>query len=99
MTERKALPSRRANETFEITHNQQRVTITLGFYPNHGIGEVFISAAKAGSELEATARDGAILVSMMLQHGITLAGVASALTRDQDGRPSSIIGAVIDSLA
>jgi len=95
------LPARRASETFELSFGGQNKLfhVTVGYYPNGDVGEVFISGAKAGSEVEAVARDGAVLLSIALQYGVPLETIKHALTREQDGSPSTIIGAVVDQLA
>jgi hypothetical protein len=101
MTARRALPNRRCGETFELKHGGQNTVfaVTVGYYePGGVIGEVFISGAKAGSEFEAVARDGAVLLSIALQFGVPLETIRHAITREHDGRPSTIIGAVIDRL-
>lgn len=100
MTDRNILPPRRAAETFELTHGKQNTVfqVTLGRYPDGMIGEVFISGAKAGSDVEAVARDGAVLISLALQHGIPLEIIRGAITREYDSKASTIVGAVIDRL-
>jgi hypothetical protein len=98
---RDRLPQRRYGETFELKHGGQNTPfqITLGFYPDGTIGEVFISGAKAGSEVEAVARDGAVLLSILLQYGAPLETIKHAITRNSDGSPSTIVGAVVDMLS
>lgn len=98
--ERDLLPQRRRCETFEITHGGQRTVfkITLGYYANGKIGEVFISGAKAGSNVEAVARDGAVLLSIALQYGVPIETIKHAITRESDGSPSTIVGAVVDQI-
>ena len=49
---RRTLPQRRAAETFELQHGQQIVTVTTGYYADGTLGEVFVSAPKAGSSME-----------------------------------------------
>jgi hypothetical protein len=106
MSERRTLPQRRGNETFEITHGDQRrrfqVTVTY-FEHDHagpaGPAEVFVTGAKAGSEFEAIARDGAILLSLCLQHGVPLSTIKGAITRNSNGDAGTIIGAVVDRLS
>ena len=73
--------------------------ITVGYYTAEEIGEVFISGAKAGSEMDALCRDAAIVLSLALQHGTPLDLIQGAITREADGTPSTIIGAVVDRLA
>jgi hypothetical protein len=98
MTARNPLPQRRACETFELRHGNIDFTVTVGFYSDHSIGEVFICGAKAGSDVEATARDGAILLSLALQYGVPYDVIKRAITREHNGKPSTIVGAVIDRI-
>jgi hypothetical protein len=100
MTERKALPMRRRCETFEIAFGglTKRHTVSVGYYDDGRPGEVFISGGKSGEVVEAIARDGAVLLSMALQHGVALDTIRHALTRDSFDQPTSIVGAVVDRL-
>jgi len=100
MTERRALPMRRHCETFELEFGGllKSHTVTVGFYDDGRPGEVFISGGKSGEQVEAIARDGAVLLSMALQHGVALETIKHAVTRDGQEQPSSIIGAVVDAL-
>ena len=99
-TTRSTLPARRRGENFEIRHGGQNTpfVITVGRYPNGDVGEVFIAGSKSGTAFEAVARDGAILLSLCLQHGVTLATIKHAITREGDNSPSTIVGAVVDKL-
>lgn len=101
MTDRRPLPQRRRAETFEIEFGGigLKYHITVGYYDDGGIGEVFINFPKSGAQAEAIARDGAVLLSLALQHGVPLTVMKSAITRDDQGAPSSIVGAVVDKLA
>ena len=101
IAERERLPNRRYAETFDLRHGDERPTtyrITVGYFAPGRPAEVFVTAPHVGSSQEAVARDGAILLSLAMQFGIPLDVVAGAITREQDGRPSTIIGAVIDQL-
>jgi len=100
MSARHTLPNRRAGFTFEMKHGGQNTPfqVTVGLYPDGRIGEVFISGGKSGSAFEAVARDGAVLLSIALQYHIPLDVMRHAITREGDGSPSTIIGAVIDKL-
>jgi hypothetical protein len=101
MTQRRILPQRRASLTFEVGFGglAKSHTITLGFYEDGALGEVFISGGKSGEAVEAIARDGAVMLSLALQYGAELDNIRSAITRDERGAPSSIVGAVIDALS
>lgn len=88
--------------TFELTHGNMRTKfqVTVGYFPDSGKpAEIFITGAKSGSEVDAVTRDGAIAVSLALQHGVPLETLRHAITRNEDGTPSTIVGAVIDKLA
>jgi hypothetical protein len=100
MTERHALPMKRRCETFEIDYGglKKSHTITVGFYDDGAVGEIFISGGKSGEVVEAIARDGAVLLSLALQHGVSLDTIKHAVTRDGQNQPSSIVGAVVDRL-
>lgn len=101
MTERKALPMRRRCETLEIDFGGLRGShvITVGFYEDGTLGEVFINSGKSGEPVEAIARDGAVVLSVALQYGASLETIRHAITRDDQGQPTSIVGAVVDRLA
>jgi len=96
---RRILPQRRRAETFTVVHWNQAFAVTVGFYPDGTVGEVFIESRKTGGDVEAIARDSAVVVSLALQHGAAVEAIAHAITRSSNGAPSSILGAVVDALA
>ena len=101
MTTRRKLPNRRHAETFDLVHGRHdsRFKVTVGYYPDDRVpAEVFVSGAKVGTDIEAVARDAAVLLSIALQYGVPLAVIGGAITREQDGTPSTIMGAVVDRL-
>lgn len=100
MNDRCMLPSRRPAETFDMMFGQQRTVfnVTVGYYTNGVVGEVFVSGAKAGSEIDAITRDGAVLLSLAIQHGVPLKTIQHAITRESNGQASTIIGAVVDRI-
>jgi hypothetical protein len=73
--------------------------IVAGRYRGGRVAEIFLSAERAGTPLEAIARDAAILASLAFQHGVALETIRAALTRDHDGGPATAIGAAVDKLA
>lgn len=100
---RELLPERRpsATEVFEQTTSAGGVvayTMTVGYYDEAMTrpGEVFLSAGKAGTDVEVNARDGAIAISIALQHGVPLDILAHAMTRNGDGSPSGPLGAALE---
>jgi hypothetical protein len=99
MTARERLPNRRQCESFEFRHAGLDFTLAAGSYPDNRIGEIFISSNRAGSQVEAVARDSAIAVSIALQSGADLETIRAALTKDHDGGPATLLGAALDVLA
>jgi hypothetical protein len=101
---RDILPTRRSSVNFTLEFQGERYDVTTGFYNDNRFGEIFInrvrdkSAAKLGQQLEATCRDVAIVMSLALQHGVDLADLKHSITRDDDGAPMSIVGAIVDSV-
>jgi len=100
MTERNVLQMRRGCETFELGWGglARGHVVSFGRFITGKISEVFISGGKSGEQVEGIARDGAVLVSLALQHGVPLSTIKHALTRDSQDNPQSIIGAVVDQL-
>jgi mono/diheme cytochrome c family protein len=93
---------------WHVLHPAERPTVwrrTPTGYDDTRVGEVFINrimsktSAKVGTLLDGVCRDSAILMSIALQHGTNLATLRHAITRDSDGDPSTIVGAIVDRLA
>jgi hypothetical protein len=100
MTARRTLPPRRSSRTFELYHAAKQFTVSVGYFDPMCTqpAEVFVNGAKVGSDVEAVARDAAVLLSIALQYGVPLETMAGAATRGRDGEPMTIIGAVLDKL-
>lgn len=73
--------------------------MTVGRYRNGEIGELFINADKSGEQLEAVARDAAVLLSLALRHGVEISTIQRAVTRSVSGEPQAVVGAIVDRLA
>lgn len=99
MTTRVPLPLRRRSETFNLRHWNQDWNVTVGYYSDGRPGEIFINGAKSGADLEGTARDGAVLMSLALQYRVPVEVMQHAVTRNENGAPSSIVGAILDELS
>jgi len=103
---REPLPERRPSETASFTFATApgapvfAYTMTIGFYDEDMTrpGEVFLSAAKSGTDVEVNARDGAIAISIALQHGVPVDVLAHAMTRNGDGSASGPLGAALELL-
>lgn len=100
---RETLPPRRGAVTREIRWPPERgigsIQISIGFYDNGRPAEVFVNGCKAGTDVQAVARDASILLSMALQYGAPIDVVQKAITRDERGAAGSLIGAVVDLIA
>ena len=95
---RRTLPQRRAAETFDLRLWKQLFTVTVGFYADGTPSEVFIDGGKTGQDIQSTARDAAVVLSLALQHGIPIEAIRHAVTRGASEEPASILGAVVDAL-
>ena len=92
------LPQRRAAETFDLRFWNQPFTVTVGLYADGTPGEVFIDGGKTGQDIQNTARDAAVVLSLALQHGIPIEAIRHPVTRSGSGAAASILGAVVDVL-
>lgn len=111
-TPRQRLPNRRPSHTETLEVDDQAFTATVGFDECGRPREVFMTAGKEGSMLNALLADAAVVISIALQHGIPAAALAKSIGRlpagpvtpadlegTQPGRvPASPIGAAIDLL-
>ena len=95
---RRVLPQRRAAETFDLRFWNQPFTVTVGFYADGTPGEVFIDGGKTGQDIQSTARDAAVVLSLALQHGVPIEMIRHAVTRSGSGATASILGAIVDVL-
>jgi hypothetical protein len=95
---RRDLPQRRAAAASILEHGGSRVRLHVGFYPDGTVAELFLDSAKPNSGLDAFAGDAAILVSLLLQYGASVAEIRHALRRNLNGAPASLIGAAVDQL-
>lgn len=93
---RTRLPNRRAHEILEFEFRGLTYTAGIGRYQNGDLAEIFLECSKAQSQLAADARDAAVCLSIALQHGVPAEAIRGAVTRDGNGEPSGIVGAVLD---
>lgn len=93
---RDRLPDRRGGETFEAEFAGIPYVVTVGRYDDGRLGEVFLTSGKSGVAIQSWARDAAVLISLALQHGCSVATIRDALTREDDGSASGPVGALLD---
>ena len=96
---RRVLPNRRHNETVSFEFNGGKHCFTVSRFDDGSVAEVFTSVHYgAGAAEESYARDAAIILSLALQYGASLAIIRHAITRDDKSRPATLIGAIVDAL-
>jgi len=95
---RERLPDRRPSQSQDLWFEGQRYHVSVGYYPDGRIGEVFTHGAKVGSNMDRLLDDACVVFSILLQYGVDPKDVAGSMGRRRDG-PASIIGAVADLLA
>jgi hypothetical protein len=96
MNARNRLPNCRHSENLAVEHEGSFYHLTVGFFPSGEPGEIFLNHERGDSLLDALAHDAAILASLALQYGASLAEISHALKRDGRGAPASPIGAAVD---
>jgi ribonucleoside-diphosphate reductase alpha chain len=96
---RERLPDRRASENFNFTWNQIPFVATISRYPDGRLGEIFLASNKAGSQLDAAARDSAVGCSIALQYGVPIEVIRGALLREANGAPCSPLAVALDEIA
>jgi ribonucleoside-diphosphate reductase alpha chain len=93
---RNRLPDRRPAESFELESEGIRYTANFGRFPDGSVGELFLNNHKCNSSADTAARDGAVVLSIALQHGAGPKTIRRALCRDSQGRASGPLGAALD---
>ncbi len=108
---RHRLPNRRPSHTETLEVAGQTFTATVGFDPvDDQPRELFLTAGKEGSLINAMLADAAVTISVALQHGIPAQSLAKSIGRLPEGQvtpadldegkpgrlPASPIGAALD---
>ncbi len=108
---RQRLPNRRPSHTETLEVAGQAFTATVGFDPKTNRPcEVFLTAGKEGSLINAMLADAAVAISVALQHGVSAKALAKSIGRlpeiavtpaDLDQGPPAVlpaspIGAALD---
>ncbi|MCW2275132.1 hypothetical protein GJ654_10385 [Rhodoblastus acidophilus] len=94
------MAQRREAETFDLQFDTLTApfAVTVGRYEDGRVGEIFVNSHKRDQMFDHLARDTAILMSFALQHGATMESLRAALTRDANGNPLGLAGAVLDAI-
>lgn len=76
-----------------------KVFVSAGYDGFGRLREAFVrGGGRVGSDRDFLLDDTAVLISRELQHEDSLDSMAAGMGRDEAGRPTSLIGAVIDLL-
>ena len=96
---RRVLPQRRKAVTRDFSVRGLRYSVTLGYYPDGQLGEVFLnSAGKFGADAGIAAMEAAIVASFALQFGATPEAMRAALPRNENGDAEGPLGCLLDLL-
>lgn len=96
--ERQPLSTRRKNQSMELVFDGMRFQLTVGFYPNGRIGEVWLNGPRPDSALYHITQDACVLISHLLQRFASPHTLYDSLPRKADGASASVIGAIIELL-
>lgn len=96
---RRTLPARRPHVAIPFEFEGQRFTGGVGLDPDGHIAEIWISATKPNSGLDALASGAAICASLALQHGTPLQTIRHALRRNEAGEAACALGRLLDLIA
>ena len=97
---RERLPNRRHAVVLDLDYRGNRHHLAVGLYDDGRPGEVFISGARTGSDVDGLLADLGVLISRALQHGDSIEALAAGMGRLGDGTtPASIIGSILDRVA
>jgi len=97
MTARERLPNRRASFNFNFNRGTHQCIATISYFPGSDrIAEIFLGNGRAGSDVDAAAKDSAVVCSIALQHGVPVETIRKALLRDARGDAASPLGAALD---
>ncbi|HEY8162616.1 MAG TPA: hypothetical protein VIF34_10170 [Methylocystis sp.] len=96
---RTRLPNRRESETIGFEFRGAPYAVTFSRFEDGSLGEIFSDCqAKGATPLDCDAKDVAVALSLALQHGAPVEAIRAALTRETDGRPVGVAGAVLDPI-
>lgn len=74
------LPSRRRSISFEFDCEGHRYRATATNYPDGRLAELFLDTGKINTPLQQNAETSAILVSLLLQHGVDVAVIRHSIS-------------------
>jgi hypothetical protein len=87
------------DELLSFEHGGISYTAGVGRFENSDLAEIFLNTSKNGTAVDVNARDAAVAVSLLLQHGCHVDTLRKALTRNSDGSASGPLARALDLLA
>lgn len=96
---RQALPPRRHSITLPVWHDNMEYTVSFGIVSGR-IVEVFCSPFKTGAGLKSLINDACILISVLLQHGVTIGSLVETLGQNtQEGQTQGPAASALGAIA
>jgi hypothetical protein len=78
---RKKLPDRRLCETLSFEFDSHRYITSFSHFPGTTkLAEIFLDSGKPNTMLQIHASDSAVLVSLLLQHGVDLESIRHSIS-------------------
>ena len=93
---RERLPNRRGSLMFEFVHDNIPFQVSVSFFTDGRLGEIFVDAGKVGSAVDILARECAIAASLALQHGCPAAELRNALLHQKESAAAGPLGALFE---
>lgn len=93
---REPLPNRRETQTFRFEFAGIKHHYSVSNYDDGRPAEIFVDAGKVNTGVQNIMRDGAILISLALQHGCPVETLRHAMTRTDTEEPASALGKLLD---
>jgi hypothetical protein len=97
---RERLPGCRASTSFTFACGPHRYVATISYFPGTDrLAEIFLGNGRAGSDVDAAAKDSAVVALIALQYGVPVEVIRKALMRAAQGRASGPLGVALDAIA
>jgi hypothetical protein len=77
---RERLPDRRGSLLFQFEHSGVEYTATVSKFSDGRLAEIFIDSGRPNSQLAELSNDAAVLASLLLQHGVTVAEIRHSIS-------------------
>jgi hypothetical protein len=79
MSDRERLPNRRPSFAFSFEHEGHRYCATASRFDDGRLAEIFLDTGKINTPLQQNAETSALLVSLLLQHGVNVTTIRHSI--------------------